>query len=203
MSDQIIDQPDGATPLDDVSGLLQADIHTRAQLDAAETVSISNAVDWVDNGRIDDVFTVKFLKELHRRMYNDVWSWAGEWRKTQNNIGPVANLVPSELGRVAMEFASAWNKHDGCTLSFLARFHHQLVWIHPFENGNGRWSRLACDAVLIRNCKQSPLTWATDTLNRDSDERSAYIAALRSADGGDIQTLTQYLVERNTTRRVS
>lgn len=103
-----------------------------------------------------------------------------------------------ELGRVAMEYNREWTTREGEKLvPFVARYHHALVAVHPFDNGNGRWSRLCCDAVVERLAKEPPIVWATDTLIGNSDERKAYIAALQSADKFDYQALTEYLVERN------
>ena len=80
MTDKIADQPEGATPLDDISGLLREDITTRRQLDEAESLNIVNAVEWIERGRLGDVFTVEFYQDLHSRMYDQVWSWAGTLR---------------------------------------------------------------------------------------------------------------------------
>lgn len=196
MSRSITYQPEGATPLDDISGLLQSGIRTRGELDAAEALNIVNAFDWIDRGRIEDVFTVTFYRELHRRMFDTVWSWAGGTRTTMKNIGPGAAVVMMRLGEVAMVYSREWAVQTEI-LPFIARYHHALVWLHPFENGNGRWSRLACDAVVQRLRKEAPLTWAKDTLSKDSDERKRYMGALKSADRGDMTPLIGYLVNLN------
>lgn len=92
----------------------------------------------------------------------------------------------------------AWAiRGDQKLVSFIARYHHALVAVHPFDNGNGRWARLCCDAVVERLAKEPPIIRATDTLVTDSAERKAYIAALKLADELDYQALTTYLVERN------
>jgi Fic-DOC domain mobile mystery protein B len=181
--------------------LLRDDITTWKQLDEAETLNIVNAVEWLERGRLPDLFTVEFYRELHRRMYDQVWSWAGTLRSdtgTRPNIGVAPERVPMELGRVAMEYNLDWeNGGDGNLVSFVARYHHALVSVHPFDNGNGRWSRLCCDAVVEHLAKEPPLVWATDTLVKDSDERSQYIAALRHADQLDYDFLIDYLVGKN------
>ena len=97
-----------------------------------------------------------------------------------------------------MEYNLDWeNGGDENLVSFVARYHHALVAVHPFDNGNGRWSRLCCDAVIEHLDKQSPIVWATDTLTKNSEERTAYIAALQQADTSDYQPLIDYLIERN------
>ena len=201
MPDKITDQPEGATPLDDISGLLRDDIMTRGQLDEAEGLNIVNAVEWLERGRIPDVFTVKFYQQLHSRMYNQVWSWAGTLRSetgAQTNVGVPPEAVPQELGRVAMEYHGEWkDRGNERIVPFIARYHHALVLLHPFDNGNGRWSRLSCDALVEHVIKEPPIVWATDTLIKDSDERSAYIAALKQADEGNYGPLIDYLTELN------
>lgn len=199
--DKISDQPEGSTPLEDISGLLRDDITIRGQLDEAESLNIISAVEWLERGRLPDIFTVEFYRELHRRMYDQVWSWAGTLRSdtgTRPNIGVAPERVPIELGHVAMEYNKEWAARDAEKLvPFIARYHHALVSVHPFDNGNGRWSRLCCDAVVEHLAKESPIVWATDTLIKNSEERVAYIAALQQADKSNYQPLIFYLIERN------
>jgi len=201
MTDKITDEPEGATPLDDISGLLREDITTRGQLDEAESLNIVNAVEWLERRRFPDVFTVEFYQELHSRMYDQVWSWAGTLRSVTGarpNIGVTPQMVPMELGRVAMDYNRDWEaRGDEKLVPFIARYHHALVSVHPFDNGNGRWSRLSCDAVVEHLAKEPPIVWAIDTLVKNSDERSAYIAALKQADQFKYDPLIEYLIERN------
>lgn len=205
MSDQITDQPQGATPLNDTSGLLNDSVFTRADLDEVETENIYRAEEWLMNARIKDVFTVEFYRTLHRRMFEHVWDWAGTLRtETGDQVGEPfvrAELVSAELGRVAMEFHREWENRTAVTplLPFLARYHHALVLVHPFNNGNGRWARLATDAVLMVELKNAPLKWGTEesSLNADNQERNNYIGALRRADDFDFEALTAYIAEFN------
>jgi len=201
MTDKITNQPEGATPLDDISGLLRDDVTTRGQLDEAESLNIVSAIEWLEGGRLPDVFTVEFYRQLHSRMYNDVWSWAGALRSAtgaQTNVGVPPEAVPQELGRVAMEYYEKWkNRGDEKLVPFIARYHHALVLVHPFNNGNGRWSRLCCDALVEQVINEPPIVWATDTLTSDSGERSAYIAAMKQADEGDYGPLVDYLTNLN------
>lgn len=204
MSDSITDQPEGATPIDDVSGMLQ-DITTRGELNDAEGLNIVNATDWIDKGRIGDLFTVRFYRMLHTKMFDQVWAWAGALRSQTGEVtqpGSRPEFVGQDIGRVMVEFGREWealNDHNHL-LPFVVRYHHALVLVHPFNNGNGRWARLAVDAVIQRLADQAPLTWATDTLVVDSSERKAYIAALQAADAGNFQPLLDYLTALNAGR---
>jgi Fic-DOC domain mobile mystery protein B len=202
MSKAITAQPEDATPLDDISGLLRDDITNRKQLDEAETLNILSAQDWIARGRLGDLFTIPFYQKLHTSMFNQVWAWAGQLRSITGdrpNIGVDPATVPMELGAVAMEYNRQWEerKETESLLPLIANYHHALVKVHPFNNGNGRWSRLACDAVMIRLAKVPPITWATDTLTIDSDERKRYISALKQADQFNQKPLIEYLSELN------
>lgn len=202
MSKAITTQPEDATPLDDISGLLRDDITNRKQLDEAEALNILSAQDWIARGRLGDVFAIPFYQKLHTNMFNQVWAWAGQLRSTTGakpNIGVDPATVPMALGGVAMEYNRQWEDRieEESLLPLIAKYHHALVKVHPFNNGNGRWSRLACDAVMIRLAKDSPITWATDTLNIDSDERKRYISALKQADQFNHKPLIEYLSELN------
>jgi Fic-DOC domain mobile mystery protein B len=202
--DAITNQPRGSTPIEDISGLIP-DITTRSELDEAESLNIVNAIDWVESGRIGDPVTVGFYNHLHRRMYEEVWIWAGKLRtETGDAVKPPFSppeFVGRDIGRVAMEFNNEWQALEDRThlIPFVARYHHALVRVHPFNNGNGRWSRLAADAVVQRLADQPPMHWASDaaTLVVDSEERSRYIAALRAADKGELQPLVAYLSSLN------
>ncbi len=201
MSDAITDQPEGATPIEDSSGLLQ-DIATRGELNDAEALNILNAYEWLDTGRIDDLFNDRFYRELHTRMYDQVWSWAGSLRTQTNvttNVGSAPQDVARDLGQVSLQFRPEWERQKDTAdlLLFIARYHYALVLVQPFNNGNGRWARLACDAVIARLTGQPPIVWATDTLVVNSKERHAYIDALRCADAHDFQPLFDYLAGLN------
>jgi Fic family protein len=67
-------------------------------------------------------------------------------------------------------------------------FHHQLVWLHPFPNGNGRHSRLMTDCLLKQRGLE-PFSWGRANLIAANAVRGRYLQALRAADGGDYQPL--------------
>lgn len=190
------DLPRGATPLSDYSGLKQSWVQTRNDLAVAEGANIDRAIDWLAKARVDDWFTVKFYQQLHRRMLGDVWTWAGTYRTTQTNIGVPPQAIPRELGRVAMQAHQDW--HAGWPLiAFVAAYHHALVRVHPWPDGNGRFARLAADVVVQRLGGMRALTWTTGNPTANCAERDEYIAALKAADGCDTTPLTQYLHRLN------
>ena len=87
--------PVGATPLDpeEEQGLLITHITTKGELDSWEQENILEASRWAASGRKKNVLTVEFIRDLHRRMFGNVWRWAGEYRTTGKNIGVPADQI--------------------------------------------------------------------------------------------------------------
>jgi Fic-DOC domain mobile mystery protein B len=189
---QDFEYPEGATPLDpDAAQGLIPSLTTQQELNEFEAAGIAAAFTWAMRSRIlkRELLTVSGLLLLHRRMLQATWRWAGELRRHDTNIG-----VPSE--RVAVALATLCDdvafqlESEVFPLDELAvRFHHRLVLVHPFPNGNGRHARLAADLLLHYN-GQPMLSWgAGQSLVTQGEARIEYLAALREADGGDIARL--------------
>lgn len=186
-------QPDDATPLDaeEREGLLQTWITTRADLNEAEQANIDEAVAWTRRRRSADLLTEGFVFELHKRMFGDVWSWAGSTRKTGKNIGIDPQQIHIQLGGLLRD-AHYWTEHASFSPDEIAiRLHHGLVAIHPFPNGNGRHARLVAD-LLIGQLGGEPFSWGGGTLRDIGTLRSEYIAALQAADRHDFAVLLAF-----------
>lgn len=193
MSDLLFEGEDEAnTPLtpEERDGLIPSYITLRHELNEAEQINIGAAVRWA-HSRKRDVLDQQFLRELHRRMFQDVWNWAGQYRKTQRNIGVEAHRIVEEL-ELAIKDACYWVEQGTYTPDEIAaRFSHRVVAIHPFPNGNGRFSRLVGD-LLAAQLGQPPFTWGQANLIDVGATRSAYIAALQAADNHDIGPLLKF-----------
>jgi Fic-DOC domain mobile mystery protein B len=183
---------DHATPLtpDERGDLIPTHITTRSELNQLEQQNIATADIWV-LGRKHYIFRERFLKSLHHRMFNRVWRWAGRFRTTERNLGVKSHLIETEL-RTAIDDTRFWMENKSYSPDELAlRFHHRLVAVHPFPNGNGRWSRLVADA-LISQLGGSRFTWGSANLAPASEVRDKYIAALKAADNHDLQPLLKF-----------
>lgn len=185
---------DGATALDadEAAQLLPAHLTTRAQLNAWEQANIALAAEWAFARRADvNVLTVPFLKELHRRMFNQTWRWAGRFRTTQTNLGVVPAQINEQLGSLVAD-SHYWLENATYSMDDIAvRFHHRLVAIHPFPNGNGRHGRLATDLLLAS--RDAPMfTWGSSNLIVAGDARAAYLIALKRADLGSQEELLRF-----------
>jgi len=138
-----------------------------------------------------DVLIDEFLCQLHRRMFGDVWKWAGQFRTTPRNIGVDAWQISPEL-RQLLDDVRYWIEHQTYAPDEIAvRFHHRLVWIHPFPNGNGRLSRLAADLLAVQ-LGQERFTWGSGNLVTIADLRKRYVDALRAADGLVVEPLLEF-----------
>lgn len=182
-------EPGEGTPLTDPERRsLRLPVLIRKELNRAEADNISQAMTWLFFSRRrlapESVTREAWLKRLHWRMYNQVWTWAGEYRATDRNLGVPYWQIRTHMRDLEADVA-AWLadasetrfSHEECAV----RFGYRLVVIHPFPNGNGRWSRLASDALIVA-LGGHRFTWGGASLTEAGKLRRAYIAALQTAD---------------------
>ncbi|MCV9947461.1 mobile mystery protein B [Rhizobium sp. BT-175] len=167
--------------------LIPSYITLRHELNEAEQVNIGEGFRWATL-RKREVLDQEFLNELHRRMFAEVWRWAGQYRVTARNIGVDAYRIAMDV-RQTVDDARYWVEHRTYPPDEIAvRFSHRLVAIHPFPNGNGRFSRLVGD-LLARQLGRPPFTWGRSNLIDAGETRARYVAALRAADNHNIEPL--------------
>ena len=191
-----LDYKDGETPLDDdeKEGLLIKTIATRGELDEFEQQNIEQAVLWSLNRSFkpEAVFTEEFIQGLHKRMYGDVWAWAGDFRQTNKNIGVDKWQISVEL-KYLLDDTKFWYANNTYNPDELTiRFKHRLVSIHCFPNGNGRHSRLMADIIIEKIFKQPVYSWGATSLVKEGNTRAAYLSAIKAADQGDIEPLIKF-----------
>jgi Fic-DOC domain mobile mystery protein B len=183
---------DGNTPLSpEEQDDLIPDLTTKEELNEWERQNILEVYGWAFDPRNlhrQDQFAESYVRELHRRMFDQTWKWAGRYRTSEKNIGiphfQIREALAALLGDVRY-----WVEHQSFEPDEVAvRFHHRLVWIHPFANGNGRHARLIAD-VCLRRQGRPVFTWGGADIVRAGDFRRRYIEALRAADKHDVQPL--------------
>lgn len=193
MSDPLFDEDDDAnTPLtaEEREGLIPSYITLRRELNEAEQANIAAALKWLSS-RKRNVLDEKFLRTLHKRMFGQVWKWAGDYRRTARNIGVDAWRIPMDVAQ-AIDDAKFWITNQTYPPDEVAvRFSHRLVAIHPFPNGNGRFSRLVGD-LLAKQLGRPPFSWGSASLVDATTTRKAYVAALRAADQHDLAALVLF-----------
>jgi Fic-DOC domain mobile mystery protein B len=188
----LFEEPDNATPLKPEEGreLIPAHIAFRSELNEAEQENITRAQDWA-LGRRRDLLSEKFIKDLHSHMLGDVWRWAGKFRTSERNLGIAFFEIPIAI-RQLLEDTKAWIDYKAYPPDEIAvRFHHRLVQIHPFPNGNGRHSRLMAD-LLVMSLGGERFSWGRASLQEAGDMRQRYVAALQAADKHDIGPLLAF-----------
>jgi len=186
----------GQTPLDEdeKADLLVPGVTTRGELDEHEQLNIEKAVAWSINLNVsaDRILTENFIKNLHKRMFGNVWRWAGQFRSTEKNIGVDRHLIGIEL-RKLIDDTLFWI--DNVTFppdEITVRFKHRLVNIHCFPNGNGRHSRLMADIMISSVFRRDAFSWHSSDMVKADDTRKAYINAIREADNGNINPLIDF-----------
>jgi Fic-DOC domain mobile mystery protein B len=183
----------GQTPLDEdeKAGLKIKSMTTQGELDEFEQMNIEKAVEWSihTNLKPEKILTEKFVKDLHKKMYGDVWKWAGEFRKSEKNIGIQWTQIGIELKNL-MDDIKYWIENDTFSPEEISvRFKHRIVSIHCFPNGNGRHSRMMADIIMESVFGEEIFSWHQSNMVKSNDTRKEYIDALRNADNGDIKPL--------------
>ena len=187
---------DGQTPLDEdeKEGLLIKSITTRGELDEFEQQNIEDAIQWslTRKFKSEQILSETFILALHKRMYKNVWRWAGEYRKTNKNIGVDKLDIPVAL-RSLIDDASYWLENNVYEPDeFALRFKHRLVSIHCFPNGNGRHSRMIADIIIEKIYQLPVFSWGSKSLADENDSRKNYLIAIRKADKGDLELLLKF-----------
>ena len=191
----MIEYDDGTTPLDydELKGLLPTHITTRGELDFLEMENINQAIIWSGNLKTNDILNIEFICKLHKKMFSNVWKWAGKFRKSQKNIDIPYIQIEVDL-QTLCDDAQAWKQYNTYSPDeFAARFHHRLVFIHPFSNGNGRHARLMADLILEKLFAAKVFSWGGESLTNHNKTRKEYIKALKMADEHDYSLLLEFV----------
>lgn len=199
MSQQLaLKYPKGATPLtrDELAGLIPDYIRTQGELNLLERENIVEATNWSAKTRAKNVLTMEFAYELHRRMFGNVWKWAGTPRQSDKNIGIPWQQISTQLGALFKD-VETWIATKSYSWDEIgARFHHRLVAIHAFPNGNGRHSRTMTD-LLLNLHGEAIFSWGANRgelpLEEDGAVRNDYIVALQEADERKYAKLVQFV----------
>ena len=190
------DYKDGQTPLDEEEkeGLKIKSITTQGELDEFEQLNIEKAVEWTIHTKLkpENILTEKFIKNLHKKMYCDVWKWAGQFRRTEKNIGILWTKIGIELKNLLND-TKYWIENKTYSSEEIAiRFKHRIVSIHCFPNGNGRHSRMMADIIMESIFGGEIFSWHQSNMVKVDQTRKQYIKALKEADNGIIKPLIEF-----------
>jgi len=186
----------GQTALDaeEKEGLKIYSITTQGELDEFEQLNIEKAVEWTIHSKFkpEHILTEKFIKDLHKRMYGDVWKWAGEFRRTEKNIGVQWTQIGIELKNL-LDDTKYWIENKTYLPEEVAiRFKHRIVSIHCFPNGNGRHSRMMGDIIIESIFGKEVFSWHQSNMVKVNETRKEYIKALKKADDGNLAPLIKF-----------
>jgi len=187
---------DGQTPLseEEKEGLLIKTVTTHGELDEHEQLNIEKAVEWTIKTKFkkDQILTEGFVKTLHKKMLGKVWSWAGNFRKSEKNIGVKWVVIGIEL-KALLDDTKYWIENETYPNNEIAiRFKHRLVNIHCFPNGNGRHSRIMADIIMESIFNENAFSWNQSNMVKADQTRRNYITAIREGDTGNIQSLLDF-----------
>jgi len=187
-----LDYPAGATPLDadELASLIPGHITTQAELNEWEQLNIVQGDSWARKQR-REILNEGFLRQLHKQMFGETWRWAGEFRKSDKNIGIDWLRIGVEIRKLLDDVRYQIEHGSFAADEIAVRLHHRLVSIHPFPNGNGRHARLLADLVVER-LGQSRFSWGSRNLVDASETRQRYIAALQAADAREMGPLMAF-----------
>ena len=181
-----LEYPEGATPLspEDLAGLIPSYITTRGQLNEWEFVNVGKGERWAFARRQENILSIDFMWSLHRQMFGDTWRWAGKTRTRETIPGIAPETIEIETKKLCENVKVQIEYQTWTVDEIAARFHHLLVKIHPFPNGNGRFARTMTNLLLVYNNAEL-FTWGEGDLITNSEVRKRYISALRFADEKD------------------
>lgn len=171
----------------------------RDDLNVYEASGITKAEIYLQELDIETRFSIGLILDLHRIGFSELYDWAGKWRTIDVQVGklnpPTFTKVPNLMYQYAdeVDFKLGSTTEKEALAEIFAYLHHRFVWIHPFNNGNGRTARLLLDfAALLKGYEPIQLYY------RDGKARSVYIEALRAADNGNYEPLSKLILKELT-----
>ncbi|HWX92810.1 MAG TPA: mobile mystery protein B [Terriglobales bacterium] len=185
---------DGKPPLspEELADLIP-NLAAKEELNEWERENILRGREWAVGDRTSptDMVSDEYVRKLHKKMFDETWKWAGDYRHTEKNIGVSVHEIRERL--MALFGDTRYWIENGTYLpdEIAVRFHHRLVFVHPFPNGNGRHARLIADIIAMKLGRPA-FTWGSTNLVKEGEARTTYLEAIRAADEGDIQPLLNF-----------
>lgn len=186
----------GQSPIseEEKADILLPTISTRGELDEFEQANIVKAIEWSMKKKfsVNEILSIEFIKELHKRMFSEVWGWAGSFRGSNKNLGVDKYLVEQELYKLNDD-CRYWIVNNSYPEDEIAvRYKFRMVAIHPFPNGNGRHSRIIGDILSSHVLNRPVFAWGGKGIEKEGEVRRNYLDALHRADQGDLKPLLEF-----------
>lgn len=180
MSNFLFKDRDGQTPLPSElqSGLKFKHIQNMGELDEYEEKNIAEGLAWLESCN-EEYGTYNFWRKLHKKLFGDVWTWAGEIRDHElaNPYFYKPHQIWPSFKKLEDDLKYWLDKKEIPFQEIAARFHEKIETIHPFANGNGRFGRILVEYFCRKENEQIP-TWGAVFKNDPKMRRQRYIEAL-------------------------
>lgn len=161
----------------------------------------------------DRPLTEQFIREMHQVLlgeehYKPAYTAGGQptrqrivpgqYKSSTNNVRTATSetfyFASPEETPAKMHDLLTWYRQEVETptlhpVALAAEFHHRFVSIHPFDDGNGRMSRLLMNLILMRH------GYPIVVIKADEPTRNRYLAALSAADAGDPEPFLRFIIE--------
>ena len=187
----------GTTPVSpDEERFLKISVSSLEDLNQLERENILEARNWLFAPRrklsVDQLLDPLFVRDLHHRMFRHIWKWSGKFRDCELNIGVEPASIQQRYFSL-MADVKAWVGFGTFPPDEICiRFHHALVVVHPWRNGNGRHARLIADRLAV-SFGNPPFTWGGGVaLEAKGDTRDLYLAAMKQADRREFARLMAF-----------
>lgn len=144
----------------------------------------------------DIELSTSLILEIHKIAFSELYDWAGKWRKTEVYVGQLIPPKPNKVLHSMYQFLDNLNfkisisKNRTEHIDSLVYAHYEFIKIHPFNNGNGRTGRILMNLVALK-FGYKPL----ELYHREGQSRKLYINAMKDADNGNFNTLSQLIAE--------
>ena len=96
--------------------------------------------------------------------------------------------TPIQMGELIDWYRSEEEKKELHPVALAALLHYKFVRVHPFDDGNGRISRLLMNYVLLKHGLPPVVIKSSDKKN--------YLFALNQADAGNLEAFINYIAEQ-------
>lgn len=195
MNELLIDGSEGTTPLDpeEAEGLLAPHVQTREQLNELENANIVQGQSWLARKRVRDLLKESFPRLLHKRLFGEVWAWAGTFRSEAKSFGVPPERISADLHNLIEDTKLCKEHKVYPPLEIAARFHRRLLSIHPFPDGNRRYARVMTDALLTKLLRHPAAQWGGSLPTDPVKRREEYELALSEANDEDYERLLRFL----------
>ena len=139
-------------------------------------------------------FNVAYIQRIHAIALVRLYAFAGKWRDVNLSKGgftfAAARFLPETMRAFDRDVLGAliYSSDREPLIADIAKVHAELLFIHPFREGNGRTARVLAN-LMARRAGHAPPDWSL----MGDDEFDAYVKAVQAAAGQDYAPMAQLI----------